>query len=203
MVRSLTRAKHFCAWASAESGLSRMHSSKSPTASSTWSSRIFSYRVGGGGINNEDRASLQEPFLMRSKRHQKNSLVSTWPLWWKTSGLPGSISAAMLKSCVESIGCCCCMYMLPRLIKALALSCKMHIKAWGGGGLQVIFGAIISSSQVKEWSLPSHWHGACWSHGPDRAGPQWRFQSAGRTWRAAAGTRPCIDPQNLFPWCIH
>lgn len=40
----LTRAKHFCAWARAESGLRRMHSSKSPTASSTWSNRIFSWK---------------------------------------------------------------------------------------------------------------------------------------------------------------
>lgn len=39
----LTRAKHFCACASAESGLSRIHSSKSATASSTWSSRIFNW----------------------------------------------------------------------------------------------------------------------------------------------------------------
>lgn len=31
----LTNAKHFWAWASAESGLSFIHSSKSPTASST------------------------------------------------------------------------------------------------------------------------------------------------------------------------
>lgn len=37
-----TRAKHFCAWAKAESGRNRIHSSKSSTASSIWSSRIFS-----------------------------------------------------------------------------------------------------------------------------------------------------------------
>lgn len=43
LVSWLTRAKHFWAWARAESGLSRMHSSKSTTASSTWSSRIFSW----------------------------------------------------------------------------------------------------------------------------------------------------------------
>lgn len=55
-------------------------------------------------------------------RHQF-SHTPTWPLWWYTSGLRVSISAAMLKSCVESRGCCCCMYMLPRLIKALARSC--------------------------------------------------------------------------------
>lgn len=41
----LTNAKHFWAWASAESGLSFIHSSKSPTASSTWSSRIFNWEV--------------------------------------------------------------------------------------------------------------------------------------------------------------
>lgn len=66
----LTRAKHFCAWASAESGLSRMHSSKSSTASSTWSRRIFSY-----GGNKQWRININ---LMTS--HQESMKNPVWPV---------------------------------------------------------------------------------------------------------------------------
>lgn len=61
--------------------------------------------------------------LMNWCSRNKFNQTPTWPLWWYTSGLRVSISAAMLKSCVESRGCCCCIYMLPRLIRALARSC--------------------------------------------------------------------------------